>query len=67
MYFLINLLDETRRAQAIELLDRNTRSIKQRPALVGFSNEKRLARAFKGARGLHRKRFGSEGNEVDVL
>ena len=41
------LKDEVRRDQAIELLRRTTRPVKQVALAVGFSNEKSFARAFR--------------------
>ncbi|MBS0356942.1 MAG: AraC family transcriptional regulator [Proteobacteria bacterium] len=58
---LQQLKDETRRDQAIELLDRSSRSIKQISVLIGFSNEKSFSRAFKGWTGLSPQAFRGRG------
>lgn len=54
------LKDETRRARALELLERSTRPVKQIAREVGFRNEKSFARAFRGWTGTspaeHRQR-----------
>ncbi|MDD3355159.1 AraC family transcriptional regulator [Zoogloea sp.] len=44
---LQQIKDETRHDQAIELLDRSRKSIKQVAALSGFGNEKSFSRAFR--------------------
>jgi AraC-like DNA-binding protein len=42
------LKDEARRDQAVELLSRGQRTVKQVASAVGFRNEKSFARAFRG-------------------
>lgn len=46
------LKDEARKAEAIRLLDRSHRPVKQIAALTGFANEKSFARAFRGWTGV---------------
>jgi AraC-like DNA-binding protein len=41
------LKDEARRDQAVELLSRGQRSVKQVASAVGFRNEKSFTRAFR--------------------
>jgi AraC-type DNA-binding domain-containing proteins len=51
------LKDEARREQAIELLRRTARPVKQVALAAGFANEKSFARAFKGWTGLSPSEF----------
>ncbi|WP_207779285.1 AraC family transcriptional regulator [Zavarzinia aquatilis] len=49
---LQTLKDEARKAEAIRLLDRSNRPVKQIAAQTGFANERSFARAFRGWTGV---------------
>lgn len=65
---LLQLKNEARRDQAIALLNRTTRSIKQVAQSVGFSDEKSFSRAFKQwtgqTPGSYRERAADQTSEI---